>query len=289
MKALLLALTLSSSLAFAGTLFNDAGTSSLKITETADGLQYDQIKTDYAFSYNFDNPMVFKHVTNSRWWNYAEGSIETTTVTGYSQKSGGKYSKKWTVKADGSNFKILDGESASITQYGCCGGTDYSRLLRLTDGKHFASAEANSIFRAQIPNSDLTEGRYLAPVADIEAPQNDGTKTYIGSIGYFSSNGMISLVRIYAGLAQGWGAMITDVAAVLDGTNTSATYDGMTFIDLWESDGKSDAVSAFEKFGLSGHIFYEQKDETFTIKVKGDKIDMGNSVFSGDLKAVQVF
>lgn len=290
MKTLLLALALSSSLAFAGTIFNDSGSSSIKITEVANGLQFDQVTTGYTVPWAYESPMVLKSVTSARWWNYVDGIVEKTTVTGFSKKTNGKYAKKWAIKLVGGNLKIVDEEVASVTESGCCGSLDIARLININSGKLVAPTITGTLMRAQVPNSSISEGRYLAAVVDVDAPANHNGKVHVGSIGYFSAaGGMISLVRIYAGLPETWGTDITEVAAVVDGTNTAQTYGDLTTIDLWESDGKADAPSAFEKFGITGKFYYAQKIESFTVKVVADKIDMATSTFSADLEAVPVF
>jgi len=288
MKFLLILLAaVCTSVASAETLFMDQSTTSLTLTQTENGIEFNQIETGFAFGDEYPMQMVFKSTTTSRWWSNADGMEEATVIHAYKADEAGAFQPSWQYSVLGGKLKVLNPELGSSILGGCCGAPDISSLIRLTDGGLVAQSLNDSLLDIRIPNSALNS-RYLASVTDEEAPDELGSRTYIGSIGYFSAEGMISQVRIYAALPEDWGAEITDLAPILKGSNTAQTWDGHTVVDLWESDGQTKSDLAFKDFGMVGKIYYETEDQNFSIVVSGDKIDRAASKFSSGLKAVFV-
>ena len=255
------------------------GESSLRIGPIPDGngSQITQTETHFVVDDYSDDPKVFKAWTRSIVKSGIEGIFEHTVVEAYPYPSLAK--KLWSRDVPGGNFKTFNDELVQVTETGCCGAPDLNHLIRRQDGKMVATAWNDSTLDVVVPNSDLPM-RYIAQVEVAKTPAKKGSKTLIGSIGYFDGRGLRGVARVYANLPDGWGADITDLKPIL---NAKDEVQGHT-LNLWSADGTKEASRAFSGIGFSGEISYNGREERFRVLVNGDQLDPKASSATSDLE-----
>jgi hypothetical protein len=262
--------------------FQDKGESSIEVTQDGQTFTFKELETNYLPTYSGD---VYKIITTSEYSTNLEGATETSHIERFVPKDG-KYSKLWALDALGSDFRLINDEIAAVTEQGCCGAPNINQLYSIEAGTYVTNFLNEDLIQAYVPNSSLSR-RYLAAVRDDDAPNEYGDKTYVGSVGYFSKAGLVSLIRIYMALPQNYGSAIEAIGPVVIGKNEANEY-GDKEIVLFEYDGQEDAGIAFSGFGIKGKLLAGQVEESFAIMVSNDKIDAGASKFSAGLEAVVV-
>jgi hypothetical protein len=230
--------------------------------------------------------LLLKLESRSEYFHGREGSTDTVKIIAKSNSQGQQYRDVWSLTAEGSEVKV-DEDLVLIDEFQCCGGQDVTRVYDLLTGKKIEATLNSSLVELSVPNSKLAK-RYLAQVIDSKAPQEVDGSTYVGTISYFSKEQIKQRVRLYADLPGRWGADLTDleVEVMKPDVYTKARNGGLSRLELWSSDGEGDPVEAYSNIALVGKIYYDDKEEEFTIFINSDSI-MKTTV-SGGLIAVPV-
>lgn len=221
---------------------------------------------------------LFKVVERSEFNTGLDGYQSKSVIETYSTKRTMFDTKSWSLKTTGGDFEIFNDDLVQVHEAGCCDSPDVYHLINSRTGKETIASLNGSTMELEVPNSKL-ESRYLAHVLDSNAPRKLGTKTLIGTIGYFTASKVKSIARIYAQLPDHYGADFFDLKPVLRTRDEAQEKK----IVLWATDGSQDAKTAFANVGLSATVDYENKKETFSIVVSEDRLSSTKSKVSSDL------
>lgn len=276
--------------AYATTLavdYFDSANASFKVFKNADGMEvFETVETRY-YDLGYPTDYLAKATIETRRFPSAEGMQGNVNleVRGTDKKRFDKV--MWTAQEAGSEVVFPGTGFVGIREYGCCAAPDITRLLNVDSGKKVEAIE-DTLFEIEVPNSML-KNRFMALAVDSKAPSKLGDKSYIGTVSYFSSEKIISRVRVYADLPSGWGADITDMKLVslAAGGPQIVSNDG-TRATLWSTDGVRDADQAYKLFAITGNVDYANSSESLRIQITGDKVDTAASEATPGLALVYV-
>lgn len=265
----------------------DSASASFKAYKNADGMDvYESIETRY-FDLGYPTDFLAKATIETRRLIGAEGMQANVKleVRGTEQKRFDKV--MWTAQEQGSEVVFPGKGFVGIREYGCCAAPDITRLLNVNTGKKVEAIE-NTLFEIEVPNSMLPE-RFLALAVDSKAPRKLGSKSYIGTVSYFSNEKIISRVRVYADLPAGWGTEITEMKLVsMAAGGPQIVNEEGTRATLWTSNGVRDADQAYKLFAITGSVYYDNSNESLRLEIAGDKIDQAASEATPGLELVFV-
>lgn len=263
----------------------DNSATSFKVYKNADGMEvFESSETRY-FDLGYPTDYLAKATIETRRLTGAEGLEGNVKleVRGTDKKRFDKV--MWTAQEEGSEVVFPGTGFVGIREYGCCASPDITRLLNANTGKKVEAIE-NTLFEIEVPNSMLAN-RFLALAVDSKAPRRSGSKSYIGTVSYFSNEKIISRVRVYAELPAGWGTELSDMKLVsLAAGGPPIVNEEGTRATLWSSNGVRVADQAYKLFALTASVYYANSDETLHIEVSGDKIDQVASKASPGLELV---
>ena len=277
MKSLVLALVatiVSASTALATTpSFTDSGTSSFTILPGAEGRGETIVKTETRYlemEYPTDN--ILKAVITTSRYSGAEGGTGKVALTMLTDGASRLSNVLWTTSLEGSAVEVMNRELISVTTYGCCGASDTSRLINVTNGKKVEAAYG-SVYEFEVPNTQLSK-RYLSLAIDSKAPPTANGKTYIGTFSYFDASRIIARMRVYADLPSGWGTDFYEFK-VTGGARLEVRRD--TKVTLWDTDGVKNPTAAYTGFALESTLSYDKQTESVRIVINQDTIDAAAS------------
>ncbi len=263
----------------------DSSSASFKVYKNADGMEVlEAVETRY-FDLGYPTDFLAKATIETRRFTGAEGMQGNVKleVRGTDKKRFDKV--MWTAQEQGAEVVFPGTGFVGIREYGCCGASDITRLLNVNTGKK-VEATTSTLFEIEVPNSMLPN-RFLAVVLDSKAPAYSGTKSYIGTVSYFSNERIISRVRVYADLPVGWGTDLSELKLVsLAAGGPPIVNEEGTRATLWSSNGVRVADQAYKLFALTASVYYANSNETLHIEVSGDKIDQVASKASPGLELV---
>ncbi|WP_413288175.1 hypothetical protein [Bdellovibrio sp. HCB337] len=263
--------------------YSDKGESSISVTDTNGDVAVKMLETRYITQYlgQYGKQVLLKVQTSTEYWSDREGLASQSVIEARSQKDGFK-NVLWKSTDEGAKADYVNEEFVATTKYGCCGDFDRHTLYNIETGVSPATYLNTDFYVISVPNSDLTY-RYLAQIEDKTAPASKNGQDYIGAVGYFDSAGRITKVRFYTKVTPGWGTQIDSVKVLnLAGGSSKNALRGNE-LELWDSDGVKVAAQAYQGFGISGEIHFDNKDLKFTVAVKGDQIDASNVEVSPEL------
>ena len=224
------------------------------------------------------NARLFKVVERSEFHLGLDGYQAKSVIEAYQTKTTMFDSKAWTLKTKGGDFEVFNDYLIQVSEAGCCDSPEIYHIIDASTGKETIAALNESTIELEIPNSKL-ESRYIAHVQDTKAPRKLGSKTYIGTIGYFTASKVKSIARIYAQIPDYYGTGFFDLKPLLRAKDEAQKN---KFV-LWAADGSSDASTAFSGVGLSATISYENKKEQFAVVIDNDQLSSSKSKVSSDL------
>lgn len=265
----------------------DNASASFKVYKNAEGMEvFESIETRY-FDLSYPTDFLAKATIETRRFTGAEGMQGNVKleVRGTQQKRFDKV--MWTVQEQGSEVVFPGTGFIGIREFGCCAAPDITRLFNVNNGKKVEAIQ-NTLFEVEVPNSMLPN-RFLALVVDSKAPAKLGAKSYIGTVSYFSNERIISRVRVYAALPEGWGTEITEMKLVsMAAGGPQIVNDEGTRATLWTSNGVRVAEQAYKLFAITGTVYYSNSNESLRLEIAGDKIDQAASEATPGLELVFV-
>lgn len=270
---LLMSLLFASLALAAAAVYQDQGVSSIAITDQGTSLGVQTVEVSYIKSYlgEYSKEMLLKVQTTSKSDTGLDG-IQSQSLIEARSKKDFFASVVWSATDAGSIVEYLNEEMIRSMSFGCCGEFDRSVVYNVETGNSPATYLDSDFFTISVPNSGLSN-RYFAQIEDKTAPSIKNGEDYIGSIGYFDVSGRLSKVRFYAKLTPGWGATIYNLKMVnLAGSNSKNEIRDHE-MELWDSDGVKVATQAYQGFGISGQISFDDKELNFTLPVTGDQIN----------------
>jgi hypothetical protein len=267
------------------TTFTDRGEASLMITPTSSGNKITTVETRYLET-EFPLFNIVKAETTSVRISDSEGVAARVNLTMLGNDEHNQFGKVlWTANVEGSETHMTSIDFVGVTQYGCCGSSDITRLLNVKSGVEVEAAEGD-LFQLEVPNSRGLPMRYVSLAIDSRAPRTFKGKVYLGTISYFSGEKIIARARIYSdlNLHPGWGASIDNLKVVdLTGQPIKDNEADSHIITLWPSNGQTNAGRAYSGFAVSATTSYDSKDESMKIVFKGDTIDETATTVSSGL------
>lgn len=256
--------------------YSDKGESSITLTESHGDMDIDTVETRYITAYlgQYSKNVLLKVQTSTQYNTGRDGSTTQSVIEARSQKDSFA-TVLWKNTDAGGRVNYLNEEFIESISFGCCGDFDRHVIYTVATGQSPATYLNDDFFTITVPNSGLTD-RYLAQIEDKTAPSTRNGQNYIGTVAYFDSTGRLSKVRFYAKVPSGWGTEILDakIENLAGAGSKNSVRDNK--LELWDSDGNKDANQAYQGFGISGHIYFENNDLSFTVPVKGDQIDASN-------------
>lgn len=267
--------------------FFDESKSSFKVYRTADGMEvFETVETRY-FDFGYPTDYLGKATIETRRFTGAEGLEGNVKLEVRGTKNKRFDHVVWTAQESGEEVVFPGRGFVGIRAYGCCAAPDTTRLLKIENGKKIEAIQ-KTLFEIEVPNSMLPN-RFLALALDSKAPAMLGTKSYVGTVSYFSNERIISRARIYADLPSGWGTEITEMKLVslAAGGPPVVNEDGTRAI-LWSSNGVRTADQAYKLFAVTGTLYYSNSTESFRLQITGDKIDTAASEATPGLEFVFV-
>jgi hypothetical protein len=260
-------------------IFKLSGTSSIEVSPSGEGQKITKIETTFVEQFYIDTPKIYKVTTRKIYSTNVDGSEDRTHVEAYAAKDAAFSDKTWTLKVKGGDFKVFNDYLVQTTEYGCCDSPNLNHMINTATGKEIVVALNDSTTEFTVPNSKLAS-RYLAHVQDAKAPEKKGTRTYIGTIGYFEASRLKGMARVYAALPAGWGASFDELKPVL----RERDQHFRNTVTLWSADGVEDANLAFTGSGLQSEISFSDKTASFSIVIEKDQLSAGRSKASSELE-----
>lgn len=264
--------------------FKDQGPASLTVSTAPNGSEHvTTVETHYIGTY-YPSFNYVKAVKTESVVSNAEGSdskVELTMLT----HDQGKFGKVlWTASAEGSETKLVGNDFVGVTQYGCCGSSDITRLFNVNSGTKVEAADGD-VFMLDVPNSQLPM-RYVSLALDSAAPKTFKGRAYMGTVSYFTGDKIVARARIYSdlNLHPGWGASLGELKIVgLDGKMIKGNQPDSKNVTLWQNDGVKDLEKAFSGFALQATTSYDNRNESINIVFKNDTIDEAATTVTSNL------
>ncbi len=257
--------------------FQDKGESRAWITPATGNMSeaLNVVETRY-FDMGYPGNSLLKAVIATTRFQGAEGLAATTELTMFADDKGRLDKVAWTAKTEGAQINLVDENLVGVVQYGCCGASDTTRLFNVQTGQKVEAA-LGSIYEFEIPNSYQLGKRYLSLAIDSKAPEQAQGKSYIGTFSYFTKNKILSRVRVYADLPQGWATDFTEMKVI--GTTATSKLDihRDTKVTLWHTDGQKDPARAFSGVALESTLYYDKQTEKVRIAIDGDTLSAASS------------
>ncbi len=288
LAVLVAGLVVGASAAYAATeLFRASGAASYVVEKSEHGEKITQTETRF-----FEQALYGEH---ARFFKVTERAVYYTGLDGYDAKSVIESytttktmfdTKSWTAKVEGGSFKVLNDDLVQVTESGCCGSSDRNMIMNAETGTQIVTALDGSATELEVPNSKI-ESRYLAVIQDEQAPQQKGTRKYVGSIGYFTKSKVKSVVRVYAEVPEHWGTDLYDYEPLVrtkDEYRKGFAYGELAKITLWSSDKSADVATAFAGLGLQGKVSLPSQTETFSAVISSDRFSKSLSKASSAIE-----
>lgn len=265
--------------------FSSRGESSFQVFELNGETRVDKTETHFAYENwpDMKQDQVYKAAQKSSFWTSREGLEQTTSITAYGSDKGLFDRVVWEASEKGIDFKILASRDfVSVTEYGCCGAPDITRLLDRRTGKKVEEILNRSLITFGILNSKIPS-RYLAVAADSQAPSTRKGRTHAGTISYFDGSRIKARARLYVSTPKSWHIEIGQTAPI------SPVKDDPSDGTVWLPDvATTDPVKAYGDIGMNGKISLPDGPAAFRIMVNGDTIDFAASSAAPEIELVAV-
>jgi|GEM_PF-4830326 len=278
-RAIALSLLVGASIATAaGQFLKLTGSAEFTVSKAQYGNQVKSIETRF-FEQGYDkDARVFKVVTRSVRQTGLDGLTEDSVIEAHGTKSSLYDTKLWTAKFKGGGFQIFNDDLVSVTESGCCDSPDLNRMINAQTGNLMFTAMNESTVEFEVPNSKLGK-RYLAQIFDEKAPAKHGTRSYIGTIGYFDGAKAISIARIYGEMPAGSATDLYNLKPIL---KTKDEFREHT-VTVWSADGSTDAKSAFTDLGLFAQFYLGSSERDVSVFIDQDKLSSSKSKAAPDV------
>lgn len=257
--------------------FQDKGESRAWITPATGNMSeaLNIVETRY-FQMGYPDNSLLKAVISTTSLQGAEGLAATTELTMFADDKGRLDKVAWTAKVDGSNINIIDENLVGVVQYGCCDSPDITRLFNVKTGQKVEAA-LRTIYEFEVPNSYQLGKRYLSLAIDSKAPPQAQGKSYVGTFSYYTKNKIVSRVRIYADIPQGWGTDLSETKIVATSPSSKVEIHRDTRVTLWDTDGQKDPSKAFSGVAIESTLYYDKQTEKVRIAIDGDTLSAASS------------
>lgn len=257
--------------------FQDKGESRAWITPATGNMSeaLNIVETRY-FEMGYPGNSLLKAVISTTRFQGAEGLAATTELTMFADDKARLDKVAWTAKVDGSDVKQIDESLVGVSQYGCCGASDTTRLFNVQTGQKVEAA-LGTIYEFEVPNSYQLGKRYLSLAIDSKAPAQAQGKSYIGTFSYFTKNKIVSRVRVYADLPSGWATDFSEMKVVSTSPSSKLEIHRDTRVTLWDTDGQKDPARAYSGVALESTVYYDKSTEKVRIAIDGDTLSAASS------------